>query len=181
MKRIGAAALVALAAWGARADDVESFGRRGRVLFTGSVSLEHLSSDAVARTAITTLEVSPGLAVFLGQNVAVGGRIQLATSGGGTDFFSLGLLPSVGYNLDLSAGVSWLPQLQGGFSVRRDAGVTETAWSLGAYAPIIVRPKGNLFVGVGPDLLGDLGVSASNGDAIRRLRVGIRAMLGGWF
>jgi len=181
MTRIGAAALVALAAWGARADEVETFGRRGRVLFTGGLSLQHVSSDAVARTAITTLEVSPGLVVFLGQNLAIGGRIQLLVSGGGTDFFGVGLLPSVGYNLDLSAGVSWLPQLQSGFSVTRDQGVTATAWSLGAYAPIIVRPKGNLFVGVGPDLLGDLAVSASNGDAIRRLRVGIRALLGGWF
>jgi hypothetical protein len=181
MTRMGVAALLALAAWGARGEEGEGFGQRGRVLFTGSVSLQHVSSDAIAEHAVTTFDVSPGLTIFVGRNVAVGARLQLSASAGGTELFSAGLLPSIGYNLDLSPGVSWLPQLQTGFSLARADGVTYTAWSLGAYAPLIVRPKGNLFVGVGPDLLGDLAVTASNGDAIRRLVVGVRAMLGGWF
>jgi hypothetical protein len=181
MTRIGVAAVLALAAWGARADDVETFGRRGRVLFTGAVALQNVSSDAPASKAVTTFELSPGGAIFLGQNVAVGGRVRLRIAAGGTDLVSIGLLPSIGYNFDVAAGVSWLPQLQVGPSNSRRNSITVTRWSAGAYAPLLIRPKGNLFVGVGPDFLVDLGATASTGEAARETAFGVLALLGGWF
>jgi hypothetical protein len=180
------ASLCALVAAQARAaDDDERFGARGRVLVTGSLAVQVVSTDAAGSSAATTFELSPGVQLFVARNVAAGVNLQLSVAGGGPTFTSVGLQPSLGYNVDLSAGISWLPQVTLGFARTATtvfaSSTSVNRWSLGGFAPLIVRPKGNLFLGVGPALTTDFAATSSSGDAARQTIFSFRSLLGGWF
>ena len=183
---LSAALVVFLVAAGPAAADAESFGAPGRVLVWGAVALQNVSSDAPGSRSVTTLELSPGAQLFVAKNVAVGAELQILFATGGASLTSIGFLPSLGYNLDLAMGISWLPRVQLGVSSTSlsngGSSVAVTRLSLGIAAPLIIRPAGNVFFGVGPRLLYDVAASASgNGAAARELIIGLQSSIGGWF
>ena len=187
MKSWLATALIATATGQTKAQaEPEIFGKPGRVLVSGSVSLQNVSSNTARSKAVTTLAVEPAINVFVAPNVALGFQLDIVAVGGGRTLTSVGLLPSVGYNFDLALGVSFVPQARFGFSSTSSSdpapGSTVTRWSIGGFAPLIVRPKGNFFVGIGPNFLIDLAAAASAGSiAARETVIGIQSMFGGWF
>ena len=136
MKSWLATALIAAAAGQARAQaEPEIFGKPGRVLVSGSVSLQNVSSNAAGSKAVTALAVEPAINVFVAPNVALGFQLDIVAVGGGRTLTSVGLLPSVGYNFDLALGVSFVPQARFGFSSTSSSdpapGSTVTRWSNG--------------------------------------------------
>ena len=181
---LAAAALCATAALA----EPETFGSPGRVMVSGAVSLQNVSSDAPAATAVTTLELAPALQIFVARNVALGFQVDFLFATGTGSLTSIGFLPSLGYNFDLAPGISFLPQVRPGFGVTSvssgAAGATSTTVtrpSVGVYAPFIFRPAGAFFVAFGPQLQQDLSANANQGSAAKETLWGLQTQLGGWF
>ena len=183
-----AALIVTSLAGGAARAEPEVFGSPGRVMVSGSLSLQNVSSDAAGASAVTALDLSPALQLFIARNVALGFQVDFLLASGASTFTSIGFLPSIGYNFDLAPGISFLPQLRPGLSVTSVSGATPAAasttvtrFSLGVSAPFIFRPAGAFFIGFGPQFQQDVLAGANQGQASRQTVFGLQTQVGGWF
>jgi hypothetical protein len=171
-----ALALCATAAAAAERDEL--FGQRGRVLVSGAFSLTNTSTDAAGVSSLSTIVLSPAVQVFVAPEVALGVQLELARqSSGNLSITSFSLLPSVGYCVELGRNACLLPQFLMGVRID-DFGGTQTAFEIGAQAPLLFRPFSGFFFGFGPSIVAELTRSNSPG---KLLTFGLQSILGGVF
>jgi hypothetical protein len=172
-----ALALCATAAAAAERDDL--FGARGRVLVSGAFSLTNISSSQSGFSSLTTLTIAPGVQIFVAPDVALGIQLELAhASQGNQSATAFTFLPSIGYCVELGRNTCLLPQFQIGVQINDFPGLTQTAFELGAQAPLLFRPAPGFFFGFGPSILADVSRSNSLG---KLLTLGLQSILGGVF
>jgi len=129
------------------------------------------------------LELLFGYASFspgTGTTGGVGG-----TSPPSTNVTEYGFAPRVGYNIPLGNSVSIWPKVffeHAGYSVGGAGKGYGNIQLLGAYVPILYHPVPHFYVGLGPNILTELGASSDGTSATSKITsYGIFGSAGGWF
>ena len=148
-------------------------------LVSGAFSLTNVSTSASGTSSVTTIAISPGLQIFVAPEVALGVQLELAhASSGGQSATAFSFLPSIGYCVELGHNACLLPQFQIGLQIIDVGVVSQTAFEIGAQAPLLFRPAPGFFFGFGPSILADVTRSNSAG---KLLTFGLQSILGGVF
>ena len=183
-RSLAALALVTAIGSGARAET--HFGDKGVTLVSGSVGLQVASSSGTNSNSLTTFALTPTLAHFIAPNVLLGVQLQLQIiSSGGESLIGFAGLPLIGFNVELTPLVSFVPQFLLGPQIQTvtgTGGVTLTRFSIGGFLPVVVHPEGHVFFAIGPNLLVDAAAGSSgNGNAARLTLAGVQSAIGAYF
>ncbi|MGD0525842.1 MAG: hypothetical protein ABSE49_11895 [Polyangiaceae bacterium] len=101
-----------------------------------------------------------------------------------TNVTEYGIAPRVGYNIPIGDTLSLWPKVffeHAGFSLGGGGAGYGNIQLLGAYVPILYHPVPHFYVGLGPNILTELGASPSASAASKLTTYGIFASVGGWF
>jgi hypothetical protein len=141
-----------------------AFGAAGQVVITGELEA-HLKNG-------WELHLQPSADYFIATNVSVGGTIGFTHVSGNPDSNSFNLGVRAGYNLAISAPVTFWPMV--GISVSRPFGSgSSTSADLTIFAPFLYHLVPHLFVGLGPEF--DLPLNGGG------TGYGLQSVVGGWF
>lgn len=162
-------------------DDLVGFAARKQWVISSdaAMSIQRTTQRGAHRGGSLTATVAPAVDVFVIENLSIGASvgIQHARSGAARSTrVSAG--PRVGYNVPLTHLLSFWPRvgLSYSYSATRDddARVHNHALGLNAFAPFLMHPVAQFFVGFGPFVDLDL-----HGRA-RAMLWGGRITIGGW-
>jgi hypothetical protein len=95
-----------------------------------------------------------------------------------------GIAPRVGYNIPLTSSLSLWPKVffeHAGYSLGGSLAGYGNVQLLGAYVPVLYHPVPHFYVGLGPNILTELGASPSSSTSSKVTTYGIFASIGGWF
>jgi hypothetical protein len=95
-----------------------------------------------------------------------------------------GIAPRVGYNIPLTSSFSLWPKVffeHAGYSLGGSLAGYGNVQLLGAYVPVLYHPVPHFYVGLGPNILTELGASPSSPGASKVTTYGLFASIGGWF
>jgi hypothetical protein len=131
------------------------------------------------------LELLFGYASYSPGNVTVPGSTINATSSPSTNLTDYGVAPRVGYNIPIGGSVSIWPKVffeHAGYSVGGAGKGYGNIQLLGAYVPVLYHPTPHFYVGLGPNILTELGASSDGQSATSKITsYGIFGSAGGWF
>jgi hypothetical protein len=158
----------------------DSLGARGQVVPFGGVGLGFSSNNSQTQTSIS---LSPGALYFIGEQVAVGGRVLFGWRSAGSGTFSVpatttvGIAPEVGAVFPLAdPRIAIFPQLDLSYANSWAGGGSSHGTSLNVFAPVIFEPAAHIFLGFGPSF----GV-ALEGSGSGNWGLGLSSQIGGWF
>jgi hypothetical protein len=186
----------------ARADEPAAPARFGD---SGQVAL-HLNDGVTASTGDLISGPQIQLDYFVADHVSLGlmaGANWYSNSalGNGAESFVFRVGPRVGYDIPLSAHVSFWPQVGvdyrsdhetstasssvGGTTTTSSTSTTASSFAFAAVAPLVIHPTPGLFIGAGPAFYTELSNSTSSGgtsvDNGKVTSVGLMATIGGAF
>jgi hypothetical protein len=102
-----------------------------------------------------------------------------------TNLTEYGFAPRIGYNIPISNSVSVWPKVffeHAGYSLGGAGAGYGNVQLLGAYVPILFHPAPHFYVGLGPNILTELGASSDGAGATSKVTsYGVFASVGGWF
>jgi hypothetical protein len=131
--------------------------------------------------------LSLGLELLFGYQSYSPGSVPGATttSAPSTNLTEYGVAPRVGYNIPIGGSVSIWPKVffeYAGYSVGGAGKGYGNIQLLGAYVPVLYHPTPHFYVGLGPNILTELGASSDGGSATSKITsYGIFGSAGGWF
>lgn len=182
--------------------DAPVFGQRGQLVVTSAFALSAGYLREGGRSLIT-FDFSPSAHYFVAQNFSLGLGVTVRQSpyvitvyneyGPGADVVShsttLAIAGSAGYNAPLGKLVSLWTRADFGFADNQYPGLaapsapfsghtSQGVW-LELFAPFLVHPVPHFFVGLGPDLLGEIALSRGP-YATKQFGAGIGSTVGGW-
>ncbi len=154
-----------------------AFGELGQLVISQDFQLNVTYNTA--GTDSFTLTLAPGADYFLRQNVSLGVGVNFGQIfQPGENATSIGAHVRVGYNLPYDEKLSFWPKASAGFFYNKTTtfqfGPDGTFFQLGVFAPVLLHPASNFFVGLGPNL--DILLGDSEG-----LSFGARSVIGGYF
>ena len=132
--------------------------------------------------------LSLGLEILFGYVSASPGS---ATNGGVTvsapssNLTEYGFAPRVGYNIPIGSSLSIWPKVffeHAGYSLGGAGKGYGNIQLLGAYVPFLYHPVPHFYVGLGPNILTELGASSDGASSNSKITAyGVFASVGGWF
>lgn len=136
--------------------------------------------------------LSLGLELLFGYQSYSPGSVTLTTPAGSTttsppstNLTEYGVAPRVGYNIPIGGSVSIWPKVffeHAGYSVGGAGKGYGNIQLLGAYVPVLYHPTPHFYVGLGPNILTELGASSDGQSATSKITsYGIFGSAGGWF
>ena len=136
--------------------------------------------------------LSLGLELLFGYDSYSPGSVTISTPGGSTttsapstNLTEYGVAPRVGYNIPIGGSVSIWPKVffeHAGYSVGGAGKGYGNIQLLGAYVPVLYHPTPHFYVGLGPNILTELGASSDGQSATSKITsYGIFGSAGGWF
>ena len=136
--------------------------------------------------------LSLGLELLFGYQSYSPGSVTLTTPAGSTttsppstNLTEYGIAPRVGYNIPIGGSVSIWPKVffeHAGYSVGGAGKGYGNIQLLGAYVPVLYHPTPHFYVGLGPNILTELGASSDGQSAMSKITsYGIFGSAGGWF
>jgi hypothetical protein len=137
-------------------------------------------------TSSTDIVIAPSGDYFVAPNISVGALVGFANGGDVTTF---GLMPRVGYSLDLTNVLSIWPRLGIGYFYTSVSGPGGSASGytipLLIEAPVLWHPAPHFFIGAGPMLKTELvnkgDVGGMSVDGPKTTNFGVTTMIGGYF
>ncbi|XXF76941.1 hypothetical protein P2318_28385 [Myxococcaceae bacterium GXIMD 01537] len=157
--------------------DAGMFGEAGQLVISQDFQLR-LDYNTAGTDSLTLL-LTPAADYFLLQNLSVGaGLVFGQIFQEGENATSLGANLRLGFNLPYGDVISLWPKVSVGVVYNKTGtfqfGGEGTFFQLGFFAPVLVHPASNFFVGFGPDL--NLLVGDDTG-----LTFGVMSVVGGYF
>ncbi len=131
--------------------------------------------------------LSLGLELLFGYASYSPGTVPGATttSSPSTNLTEYGVAPRVGYNIPIAGSVSIWPKVffeHAGYSEGGAGKGYGNIQLLGAYVPVLYHPTAHFYVGLGPNILTELGASSDGQSATSKITsYGIFGSAGGWF
>ena len=132
--------------------------------------------------------LSLGLEILFGYDSFSPGS---ATTGGvtvsppSTNVTEYGFAPRVGYNIPIGSSLSIWPKVffeHAGYSLGGGGKGYGNIQLLGAYVPFLYHPAPHFYVGIGPNILTELGASSDGASSNSKITsYGLFASVGGWF
>jgi hypothetical protein len=196
---LGCAVAAVLLPASALAQSHEAFGNAGQLAISSDMRLS-IESDSVNNNggSTTTFDLAPAVDYFVIQSLSLGGQVQFthtsrSPGNGGTsettDLFGIG--PRIGYNIPISDLFSFWPKVGVTYQHGSFGNTSESKFSIGAFAPLLLHPAPHFFVGLGPNFSTDLSNSVStpagpagasvSGDGPKVTEFGVMFVVGGWF
>lgn len=191
LSALGALALAAPPA--EAAEGIAPFGSSGQnvigAAFQASFTRQTTTAPNGAESRLDLLLIAPSFDHFVGDRLSLGGQVsyQQASSPGGATSSSLAVTPRIGFDLHISGGLSFWPQLGLSFSTSWRSGNDDgnRAFSVLVYAPLLIHPAQHFFFGIGPVFTQDLWAQQTRagmtGDAPTVQTLGVQTTIGGWF
>jgi hypothetical protein len=130
--------------------------------------------------------LSLGVELLVGYATASpGSQPGSSTSPPSTNVTSYGIAPRVGYNIPIGESFSFWPKVffeHAAYSVGGAGTGYGNIQLLGLYAPFLYHPSPHFYLGVGPNILTELGANIDGTGATGKLTAyGAFASIGGWF
>lgn len=171
-----------------------AFGGAGQLALQTDLDLHFEGTSTSDHGGSTTdILIQPAADYFVINDLSVGGAITLdfhtfsPDMGNGTTLTTFGIKPRVGYNIAIIDKLSFWPDLFVQYSTTgvSNNGGSESAFAIGAFAPLLFHPVEHFFVGLGPNFSTELshnhsppmGPSVDNGHVTS---FGVMLTLGGW-
>jgi hypothetical protein len=102
-----------------------------------------------------------------------------------TSLTEYGIAPRIGYNIPLGEFASIWPKVffeYAGYSLGGGGAGYGNIQLLGAYVPVLYHPTRQFYVGLGPNILTELGASSGGSSSSSKITsYGLFASIGGWF
>lgn len=142
----------------------------------------------------TAFSLAPAADYFVIDGLSIGAQVLLGIvsfsppMGQGSTTTLYGIAPQVGYNLTLTDSISFWPKVFFAFagSSENNNGLSQSAGTIGAFAPFLFHIAQHVYAGVGPDVStqvfvnqSDMNMNATNPPKITTF--GAMATFGGWF
>lgn len=140
--------------------------------------------------------IAPAADYFVIDNLSIGLELLVGYSsysppsfGGmtpqGGNTMSYGVAPRVGYNIPLGTNLSVWPKVffeHAGYSNGGSASGYGNVQLLGAYVPVVDQVTRHFFVGLGPNIVTELGATSDGTSSNSKVTAyGLFATVGGWF
>jgi hypothetical protein len=142
------------------------------------------------------VSVAPAADYFVIDNLSIGLELLIgyatysppsfngmSAQGGNTTTY--GFAPRVGYNIPLGTSLSLWPKVffeYAGYSEGGSGSGYGNVQLLGAYVPIVDQVTRHFFIGLGPNIVTELGASSDGSSASSKTTAyGLFASIGGWF
>jgi hypothetical protein len=199
----------------ARADG-PTFGRRGQLALSwdqalittagigsapggppGSASMLDVQYESASNNggAVSRFGLAPTADYFIIDHLSLGAQIlgsvavYSPNTGTGATTTSFGLAPQVGYNINVTSGISLWPKIFFGYATRSTdhGGISVNATAIGAFVPVLFHPVSHFYIGIGPNFSTELSSNVSGGgtststDGTKITAVGLMATFGGYF
>jgi hypothetical protein len=180
----GALAAVAIAANPAAAQGQERFGNQGQLAisadiiegFETTIDNQSFSNGGGSQTEV---RLAPAADYFVIDRLSLGGQVVFGVFSPqrGPSQTEFSVAPRIGYNAPINDFLSFWPD---GFirftTVSGNPG--ENAFSIGAFAPLMLHPAVHFFLGFGPFISTELSHDPGGN---KLTEFGITSMVGGWF
>jgi hypothetical protein len=164
-----------------RGDDLVGFAVRGQWVISSdaAMSIQRISQRAARHGGSLTATVAPAVDLFVIENLSLGASVGVQHArAGAARSTRVSTGPRLGYNVEISHLLSFWPRIGLSYSYSatrdREARVHNHALGINVFAPILMHPVAQFFVGFGPFVDVDL-----HGRA-RAVLWGGRITLGGW-
>jgi hypothetical protein len=142
----------------------------------------------------TAFSLAPAADYFVIDSLSIGAQVMVGivsispSQGQGATLTLYGVAPQVGYNITLTDSISFWPKVFFAFagSSQSDNGPSQSAGTIGLFAPFLFHIAPHIYAGVGPDVStqvfvnqSDMNMNVPNPPKITTF--GAMATFGGWF
>jgi hypothetical protein len=143
----------------------------------------------------TVFSIAPAADYFVIQGLSIGAQVMVGVVSTsppmgqkGTTTTLYGVAPQIGYNLALTDSISFWPKVFFAYagSSESDNGLSQSAGTIGLFAPFLFHIATHFYAGVGPDVATQAFVNQSQGNMnnpnpTKITTWGAMATVGGWF